>query len=521
MPFKEKSQCLHAQREHIKQLRASVETGKIAAIKTKLETKLKNILTEVERDLRSNRNRQMVLAQRSKTVHEMLCRGISISDSFRQFTDWISQEIKKSVEECLLSEFRDEKGESLPVLNKLLSSAQRMMDEGNTAMPKGSSWFGRVITTMKRWFGSLPGKSDYIKRINEVCAGGNTELKEVILSIVKTTCRPAVVLYKEIPEQIEELELTSGKTWEKTTTDLNQIKAHLNECKVFSKECDLMRKEVAVFTLGLDIHEYVAEDLDLPLNKESSRVAWSSRMIVHLPVLGNALMKVKEIFPSTAIDLRKFSECLRKINHKCIVKYYGSVWLSDVIPRTIGLLFESFPLTLADKIFTRREQLTVDAGEMKKTKFALLGTLEGLCYLHDTLKMAHRYIVPENIMLSASETVVKLGGMGLPYDDGLPQYYAAPEVLKKAKFSTSSDMYSFGTLLWAVWNGISPHPKSFITAVDLTAKLSQGFIADVMDDLEESHNSKQIRRKWDTLMKACWSQKSLTASIAKSTLGSL
>eukprot|EP00118_Oscarella_pearsei_P004440 m.19035 g.19035 ORF g.19035 m.19035 type:complete len:1041 (+) comp27772_c0_seq3:137-3259(+) len=518
MPDDEKTQHLKAQKGRIEELRDSLASGKVAKTRNELETKMADFLGAITEDLRSEKNQRVLFARESKTIHNLLSKGISISQAFQDFVKWINKDIKQSVDEILLSDFKDNRGQALPILSRWLSPAERIKNEGNAATSKGTSWFGRIKVKLKRVFGLSLKQSEFKKVIQNLRENDGEDLRHIVLEIVKETCRPAMMLYKEIPDQVNELEATRSRKWKEDEKHLVTYEAAL-------KKCESIQKEVAEFTLRLDMHEYEYKDLDFPkTGEESSEIVLTSKMKVKLHALqGDALMEVEEVFSSVANDLVKFSEISRLLNHEHIVKYYGSVWLSDIWPGTVGLLFEYFPFTLADKIFNRSQLRTSVARDQEWEKEIIQKILGGLCFLHDTVKLVHRRIVPENIMLSANGNEVKIGGMKISEmprpDDFL--LYAAPEILTREIFSESSDMYSFGTLMWAVWNRRQPHRKYAGSYTMFINRITDGCIADIIADLDDLHDAGQLQAKWYDLMKACWllnPSKRITASEAKKTV---
>ncbi|XP_059494503.1 megakaryocyte-associated tyrosine-protein kinase isoform X2 [Stegostoma tigrinum] len=128
-----------------------------------------------------------------------------------------------------------------------------------------------------------------------------------------------------------------------------------------------------------------------------------------------------------------------------------------------------------------------------------LDICEGMEYL-ESKKLVHRDLAARNILIS-DESIAKVSDFGLAKGVSsardqakLPVKWTAPEALKQHKFSTKSDVWSYGILLWELFSyGRAPYPKLSLT--DLVDKVEKGYRMECPDKCPTSvHN----------LMKSCW-----------------
>ena len=62
---------------------------------------------------------------------------------------------------------------------------------------------------------------------------------------------------------------------------------------------------------------------------------------------------------------------------------------------------------------------------------------------------------------------------------GLPLRWMAPESVADSKFSTASDVWSFGILMWEMFNPLAKKPFDSYSNMDLMRKIPQGLVPDI------------------------------------------
>ncbi|XP_030832504.1 tyrosine-protein kinase CSK [Strongylocentrotus purpuratus] len=124
----------------------------------------------------------------------------------------------------------------------------------------------------------------------------------------------------------------------------------------------------------------------------------------------------------------------------------------------------------------------------------------GMCYLEQKL-FVHRDLAARNILISEDD-VAKVSDFGLAQDNStqlgtggkIPVKWTAPEAYKKKLFTTKSDVWSFGILLWELFSfGRVPYPR--VPADDVMTFLTEGSRMQAPGD-----NCKDVHE----LMMKCW-----------------
>ncbi|EMP30188.1 Tyrosine-protein kinase CSK, partial [Chelonia mydas] len=114
-----------------------------------------------------------------------------------------------------------------------------------------------------------------------------------------------------------------------------------------------------------------------------------------------------------------------------------------------------------------------------------LDVCEAMEYL-EANNFVHRDLAARNVLVS-EDNIAKVSDFGLTkeasstQDTGkLPVKWTAPEALREKKFSTKSDVWSFGILLWEIYSfGRVPYPR--IPLKDVVPRVEKGYKMDAPD----------------------------------------
>ncbi|XP_014731520.1 PREDICTED: tyrosine-protein kinase ITK/TSK [Sturnus vulgaris] len=174
-------------------------------------------------------------------------------------------------------------------------------------------------------------------------------------------------------------------------------------------------------------------------------------------------------------DFIEEAKVLMKLSHPKLVQLYG-VCLEDA---PISLVFEFMENgCLSDYLRSQRGRFS------KETLLGMcLDVCEGMAYLEQN-SVIHRDLAARNCLVGESH-VVKVSDFGMSrivLDDQytsstgtkFPVKWSAPEVFSYSKYSTKSDVWSFGVLMWEVFSeGKIPYENR--TNAEVVEEINAGF----------------------------------------------
>ena len=141
----------------------------------------------------------------------------------------------------------------------------------------------------------------------------------------------------------------------------------------------------------------------------------------------------------------------------------------------------------------------------------LAQTLQGLVYIA-TRRVVHRDVAARNVLLDSTGRckvsdfgkACSLEGTDKEYiraTDQLAIRWCAAEVIREGKYSTASDVWSFGVLAFEVFTGAAlPYSHMYDSLTEISAHVKEGGILEMAPGMEESCPVKL----YEQLMVPCW-----------------
>ncbi|XGW24631.1 hypothetical protein V3C99_006229 [Haemonchus contortus] len=194
-------------------------------------------------------------------------------------------------------------------------------------------------------------------------------------------------------------------------------------------------------------------------------------------------------------EMYREARIMRQYRHKNVVRFYGVVYRGSVDAMIVMEYVQGGALN---------DYLKKNTNVSSRTRISYsIDAATGLAYLHAKGCM-HRDVACRNCLIDVSKGVVKLTDFGMskqgeayniPIDEKVPVKWQAPEVLTKRLYTPKSDVYSYGILIWEIFNNGEPPFKGVENRVVREKILDEKFRPPMVAALPLVISK---------VMKACW-----------------